>query len=139
MRARVWRGCGLARVCRRRICGDDGSGLFGAGLAAFFKVPFNGFFAFFFLGLFFLSEGFLDGAVAFLIIEFAEIVGFAFAQAWPLPGGGILFHVCWVCCFTTVVRGEGTKKIATRVVAMNAVVWRFWAARVAGISRVNII
>jgi hypothetical protein len=89
---------------------NAGRGLLGAGLAAFFKEAFDGLFAFLFGCLFLLAEGLLDGAVAFLIIEFAEIVGFAFAQAAALPGGGILFHVCWVCCFTTVVRGKGIKK-----------------------------
>ena len=75
------------------VRGFTGDGLLAAGLAAFFEKALDGLFAFFFCGLLFLAEGFFDGAIAFLIIEFAEIVGFAFAQAAPLPGGGILFHL----------------------------------------------
>jgi hypothetical protein len=78
------------------------------GLAAVFEVAFDGLLAFLLGGLLILAEGFLDSAVAFLIIEFVEIVGFAFAQAGTLPGGGILAHVCRVCCFTTVVSRKGT-------------------------------
>ena len=78
------------------------------GLAAVFEVAFDGLLAILLGGFLFLAEGFLDGAVAFLIIEFAEIVGFAFTQAGTLPGGGILAHVCRVCCFTTVVSRKGT-------------------------------
>jgi hypothetical protein len=84
--------------------------LLAAAVATFFETTFDGLFTFFFLGLLFLAEAFFDSAVAFLIIEFAEIVGFAFAQAGTLPGGGILFHVCRVCCFTTVVSREGRLK-----------------------------
>ncbi len=66
--------------------------------------------AFLFCRFFFLAEAFFDGAVAFLIIKLAEIIGFALAQTGTLPGGGILFHVRLVCCFTTVVIGKGTVK-----------------------------
>lgn len=81
-----------------------------ARLTAVFKATFDGLFAFLFSGLLFLAEGFFDRAVAFLIIEFVEIVGFAFAQAGSLPGGGILFHARLVCCFTTVVNRKDTIK-----------------------------
>ena len=56
-------------------------GLLAAGLAALFEVLFDGGFAFFFSRFFLLAEGFFDGAVALFIIEFAEIIGFARAEA----------------------------------------------------------
>jgi len=93
-------GCGawfVRGACRRGLVGAgfarEWGGLVGAGFAAFLKVAFDRLFAFFLLGLFFLAEGFLDGAVALFIIEFAEIVGFAFAQAGTLSGGGVLLHL----------------------------------------------
>jgi hypothetical protein len=83
-----------------------------AGLAAFFIEAVDRLLTFLFGGLFFLTERFLYGTVAFLIVKFAEIIGFAFAQAGTLPGGGSLFHVGCVCCFTTVVKGKDTIKRA---------------------------
>jgi hypothetical protein len=53
-------------------------GLLAAAQAALFKMAFDAFLPLSFSGLFFLAEGLFDGAVALLIIEFVEIVGFAF-------------------------------------------------------------
>ena len=86
------------------------SGLLQAALAAFFVKTVDGLLALLLGRFLFLTEAFLYGAVTFLIIELAEIVGFAFPQTGTLPGGGILFHVSLVCCFTTVVIGKGTVK-----------------------------
>ena len=52
-------------------------------------MSFDGFLPLAFHGLLLLAEGFLHGAVALLIIEFVEIVGFAFAKAAPVGG--------WAC------------------------------------------
>jgi len=66
----------------------------GAGLAAVFEVFPDGLFPLFLGGLFLLAQLLLYGAVAFLIIEFAEIVGLAFPESGTLPAGGMLFHDC---------------------------------------------
>jgi hypothetical protein len=58
----------------RRLVG----GLLAAAQATFFKMALDGGLTLFFSGFFFLTEGLFDRAVALFIIEFVEIVGFAF-------------------------------------------------------------
>jgi len=66
-----------------------------AGLAALFEMLFDGSFTLFFSRFFLLAEGFFDGAVALFIIEFIEIIGFAWAEAAFRGGGGGFPGIGW--------------------------------------------
>jgi hypothetical protein len=61
-------------------------GMLAAALATFFKMAFDGFLTLFFGRFFFLADAFFDGAIAFLIIEFVEIVGLAFKAGFGATG-----------------------------------------------------
>jgi hypothetical protein len=79
-------------------------GLVTAGLAALFEMLFDGSFPLLFSRFFLLAEGFFDGAVALFIIEFAEIIGFARAEAALGSAAGSVWGVGAAGTFRGLVR-----------------------------------